>query len=141
MALPRKGKKQDNALMMEINTTPLIDVMLVLLIMLIITIPMQLHTVELDLPVPTDSPPPPPKEVRIVRIAIGPASLIRWNDETVDLATLNERLLSASMQPYHPELQVRPDANANYSTVVHVMASIKRHGLTKVGLAGQEQFN
>ena len=60
MALPRQGKKPDTALMMEINTTPLIDVMLVLLIMLIITIPMQLHTVELDLPAPTDSPPPPP---------------------------------------------------------------------------------
>ncbi|MBO9643743.1 MAG: biopolymer transporter ExbD [Pseudacidovorax sp.] len=141
MALPRRGKKQDTALMMEINTTPLIDVMLVLLIMLIITIPMQLHTVELDLPVPTDSPPPSPKELRIVRIAIGPESLVRWNDKTVDLAELNERLLSASVQPDHPELQVRPDAYASYSTVVHVMAAIKRHHLTKVGLAGQEQFD
>ncbi len=141
MALPRRGKKQDTALMMEINTTPLIDVMLVLLIMLIITIPMQLHTVELDLPVPTDRPPPPPKEPRIVRIAIGPESAIRWNDEAIDLSTLNERLLSASLQPDHPELRVRPDAHANYSAVVHVMASIQRHGLTKVGLAGQEQFD
>ncbi len=141
MALPRRGKKPDTALMMEINTTPLIDVMLVLLIMLIITIPMQLHTVELDLPAPTDSPPPPPKEIRIVRIGIGPADRIQWNGEAIDLATLNERLTAAATQPDHPELHVRPDALANYATVVHVMASIKQHGLTKVGLTGQEQFD
>ncbi len=141
MALPRRGRKQDAALMMEINTTPLIDVMLVLLIMLIITIPMQLHTVELDLPVPTDSPPPPPKDVRIVRIGIGPGSAIQWNGEAIDLAALNERLAAAATQPDQPELHVRPDAQASYATVVHVMASIKQHGLTKVGLTGQEQFN
>jgi len=141
MALPRRGKKQDAALMMEINTTPLIDVMLVLLIMLIITIPMQLHTVELDLPVPADSPPPPPKEPRIVSIGIGPQTAIQWNGQTVDLTVLNERLAAAAIQPDQPELHVRPDALASYSTVVHVMASIKQRGLTKVGLTGQEQFN
>ncbi|MDR2166166.1 MAG: biopolymer transporter ExbD [Zoogloeaceae bacterium] len=125
--------------MVDINTTPLIDVMLVLLIMLIITIPIQLHSVELNLP--QGNPLPPLAQPEVVRIHIEQDSSILWNGEIVpDVATLEPRLAAASRQGVQPELHIRPHRAASYATVVAVMAAVQRNGLTKIALVGSEQF-
>lgn len=125
--------------MNEINTTPLIDVMLVLLIMLIITILIQLHSVELNLP--QGDPPPPAVEPEVVRIHVEADGAILWNGEAVaGVAALESRLAAAAAQPTQPELHVRPDRAVRYEIVAAVMAAIQRNQLTKIGLVGSEQF-
>jgi biopolymer transport protein ExbD len=129
----------DPEVMMDINTTPLIDVMLVLLVMLIITIPIQLHSVNLNLP--TGNPPPPLVLPEVVKIDIDPSSVVYWNGLPVpDRAALEENLKAASAQAVQPELHLRPDKNAKYAVVAGVMASAQRLGLTKIGIVGSEQF-
>ncbi|WP_409160545.1 ExbD/TolR family protein [Pectobacterium sp. B2J-2] len=139
MALKTIKKRQEPQVMIEINTTPLIDVMLVLLIMLIITIPVQLHSVKLDLPIATDTPPPQEKP-QVVSIRIEPDSTILWDRQPVALEQLETRLEAIARLADTPELHIRPDRAANYGTVVAVMAAIQRHGLEKIGLEGAEQF-
>lgn len=125
--------------MMDVNTTPLIDVMLVLLIMLIITIPIQLHSVNLNMPV--GNPPPPSTPPEIVRIAIEPNGGVLWNGEPLaDTAGLESHLAAAAAQAVQPELHIRPDKKVPYRHVAAVMSSVQRRGLTKVGLVGAEQF-
>jgi biopolymer transport protein ExbD len=129
----------DPDVMMDINTTPLIDVMLVLLVMLIITIPIQLHSVNLNMP--TGNPPPPLVLPEVVKIDIDPSSVVYWNGLPVpDRAALEENLKAASAQAVQPELHLRPDKNAKYAVVAGVMASAQRLGLTKIGIVGSEQF-
>ena len=124
---------------LDINTTPLIDVMLVLLVMLIITIPIQLHSVNLNMP--TGNPPPPLVKPEVVKIDIDPTSVVYWNGEAVaDRAALEEKLAGAAAQGTQPELHLRPDKNANYAVVAGVMVSAQRLGLTKIGIVGSEQF-
>ena len=133
------GGSGDPDVMMDINTTPLIDVMLVLLVMLIITIPIQLHSVNLNLP--TGNPPPPLVKPEVVKIDIDARSLIYWNGEEVpDRAVLEEKLRAAAAQEVQPELHLRPDKSAKYDIVAGVMASSQRLGLTKIGIVGSEQF-
>jgi len=133
------GGSGDPDVMMDINTTPLIDVMLVLLVMLIITIPIQLHSVNLNLP--TGNPPPPLVKPEVVKIDIDARSLIYWNGEEVpDRAVLEEKLKAAAAQEVQPELHLRPDKSAKYDIVAGVMASSQRLGLTKIGIVGSEQF-
>ena len=133
------GGSGDPDVMMDINTTPLIDVMLVLLVMLIITIPIQLHSVNLNLP--TGNPPPPLVKPEVVKIDIDARSLIYWNGEEVpDRAVLDEKLKAAAAQEVQPELHLRPDKSAKYDIVAGVMASSQRLGLTKIGIVGSEQF-
>jgi len=125
--------------MMDINTTPLIDVMLVLLIMLIITIPVQLHSINLDMP--TGTPPPAIKKPTIVRIDIDARNVVRWNDKTLtDRAELDALLLQASQQQPQPEVHIKPQGKAKYEAVAGVLASAQRNGLTKLGIVGSEQF-
>jgi biopolymer transport protein ExbD len=125
--------------MMDINTTPLIDVMLVLLVMLIITIPIQLHSVNLNMPI--GNPPPPTTLPEIVKIDIDPQGTVYWNGEPMpDRATLEDRLRIAASQPVQPELHVRPDKAVKYKVVAAVMVSSQRLGLTKIGIVGAEQF-
>jgi len=125
--------------MMDINTTPLIDVMLVLLIMLIITIPMQLHSINLDMP--TGTPPPAIKKPTIVRIEIDVRNVVRWNDKTLaDRAELDALLQQASQQQPQPEVHIKPQGKAKYEAVAGVLASAQRNGLTKLGIVGSEQF-
>jgi biopolymer transport protein ExbD len=129
----------DPDVMMDINTTPLIDVMLVLLVMLIITIPIQLHSVNLNLP--TGNPPPPLVLPEVVKIDIDPSSVVYWNGlPLADRAALEENLKAASAQAVQPELHLRPDKSAKYAIVAGVMASAQRLGLTKIGIVGSEQF-
>ncbi len=124
---------------MDINTTPLIDVMLVLLVMLIITIPIQLHSVNLNMPV--GNPPPPLVKPEVLKIDIDDAGRIYWNGEIVpDRATLEDRFRAVAAQEVQPELHLRPDKRAKYDVVAAVMVSAQRLGLTKIGIVGSEQF-
>jgi len=133
------GGSGDPDVMMDINTTPLIDVMLVLLVMLIITIPIQLHSVNLNLPV--GNPPPPLVEPEVIRIDIDPTNTVFWNGEALpDRATLEQRLKAESGKQPQPELHVRPDKSSKYEAVAAVMASAQRNGMTKIGIIGSEQF-
>ena len=139
MAMNVGGSSGDSDPIMDINTTPLIDVMLVLLVMLIITIPIQLHSVNLNLP--TGNPPPPLVKPEVLKIDIDPTSAIYWNGEVVsDRAALEEKLKGAAAQPVQPELHLRPDKAARYEIVAGVMVSAQRLGLTKIGIVGSEQF-
>jgi biopolymer transport protein ExbD len=125
--------------MMEINTTPLIDVMLVLLIMLIITIPAQLHSVNLDLPVAA----PPAKKVEpvIIKIEVDANNQIAWNGKALaSREELQSKLQEASQREPQPELHVRSHAKAKYETTMAVMANAQRLGLKKLGIVGAEQF-
>jgi biopolymer transport protein ExbD len=125
--------------MMEINTTPLIDVMLVLIIMLIITIPIQLHAVNLNMPV--GIPPPNLVKPEVLRIDIDAESIVRWNGEAIaGRVELERRMELLSALPVQPEVHLRPDRNARYEVVAGVMASAQRTGLTKIGVVGSEQF-
>ncbi len=124
---------------MDINTTPLIDVMLVLLVMLIITIPIQLHSVNLNMPV--GNPPPPLVKPEVLKIDIDDAGRLYWNGEIVpDRKTLEERFHNVATQEVQPELHLRPDKRAKYDVVAGVMVSAQRSGLTKIGIVGSEQF-
>ena len=129
----------DPEVMVDINTTPLIDVMLVLLIMLIITIPIQLHSVNLNMPVGT--PPPPLKEPVVVTIDIDFDGTVLWNGEPVpDRAALEARLSRAAAEPDQPEVHIRPNKLVEYKSVAAVLASAQRLGVTKLGMVGNEQF-
>jgi biopolymer transport protein ExbD len=125
--------------MMDINTTPLIDVMLVLLIMLIITIPAQLHTVNMDMPVSK----PAAKKVDpvVVKIDVDANSVINWNGKPVATrAELDLKLQEAYQMQPQPELHIRSHAKAKYEAVAAVLANAQRIGLTKLGIVGSEQF-
>jgi biopolymer transport protein ExbD len=130
---------EEPEVMMDINTTPLIDVMLVLLIMLIITIPVQLHSINLDMP--AGSPPPVTKKPNIVRIDIDARNAVRWNDKALtDRAELEVLLQIASQQQPQPEIHIKPNSKSKYETVAGVLASAQRNGLSKLGILGSEQF-
>ncbi len=126
--------------MVDINTTPLIDVMLVLLIMLIITIPIQTHAVKMNMP--TGNPPAVDVPPEVVRIDIDFDGTIMWNGEVVaDTATLDTKLRAvAATRPQQPEVHLRPNKLVTYRTVAAVMAAAQRLGVTKIGLVGNEQF-
>ena len=129
----------DDEVMMDINTTPLIDVMLVLLIMLIITIPIQLHAVNMDMPV--GNPPPPLVKPEVVKIDIDPSSIVYWNGIAVTQpGELESKMQAAARQASQPEVHLRPNKLAKYDVVAKVMASAQRIGLTKMGIIGSEQF-
>ena len=133
------GGGQEPDVMVDINTTPLSDVMLVLLIMLIITIPIQLHSVNLNMPIGT--PPPPLEQPVVVTIDVDFDGTVYWNGEIVpSRSVLEERLTNAAQQPVQPEVHLRPNKLAEYKDVAAVMASAQRLGVTKLGLVGNEQF-
>ena len=123
--------------LIEMNTTPLIDVLLVLLIMFIITIPIQTHAVKLDLPGP-----PPPFHVRADKneIVIRRSDAILWNGRPLDERALRAQLRFTRRMNPQPELHLRPDADARYEVVDRVLANIKREQLTKVGFVGNEAY-
>ncbi len=134
------GGRDDGEPMMEINTTPLIDVMLVLLIMFIITIPIQTHAVKVDLPVNDPRQQKPPVDPVKNKVSIDPAGTISWNGAPVDPVTLQQYLeQSVAMNP-EPELHFQPDPKAKYERVDQVLAVIKRSNVTKLGFIGNEQY-
>jgi biopolymer transport protein ExbD len=132
------GDRDENEPMMDMNTTPLIDVMLVLLIMFIITIPVQTHAVKIDLPIADNSPSNVDPEKN--KVMIDPAGTITWNGTPIDLAQLATYLEQTKALPVEPELQVQPDPYARYIVVDRVLAVVKRSGVGKLGFVGNEQY-
>ncbi|RZL76561.1 MAG: biopolymer transporter ExbD [Sphingomonas sp.] len=134
------GGKEDDGPMMEMNMTPLIDVLLVLLIMFIITIPIQTHAVKVDLPVNSKNQPQNPVDPQKNKISIDPAGVVSWNGSPVDEVTLRQYLdQSAGMTP-EPELHFQPDPQARYEVVDRTLAVVKRSAITKLGFIGNEQY-
>ena len=128
----------DPEVMMDINTTPLIDVMLVLLVMLIITIPIQLHAVNLDMPVgvpPTNLPKP-----EKIQIDIDERSIVYWQGLPVSAQELEANMNTVSQMPVQPEIHLRPNKDCHYEVFANVLSSSKRKGLTKIAVIGSEQF-
>ena len=134
------GASEDGDVMVDINTTPLIDVMLVLLIMLIITIPIQTHAVKLNMPV-NSTPPPDAVKPEVVEIVIDFDGQIGWNNEVIkDRADLETHLYRITQQAVQPEVHLIPNKLAPYKYVAEVMAEAQRLGVTKFGIVGNEQF-
>ena len=132
--------KDDGEPMMDLNMTPLIDVLLVLIIMFIITIPVQTHAVKVDLPVNNPNQVKPPIDPQKNKISIDAAGLVAWNGVPVNDATLAQYLdQSAQMNP-EPELHFQPDAQARYEVVDKTLAIVKRSAITKLGFIGNEQY-
>ena len=133
------GGGGDPEVMIDINTTPLIDVMLVLIIMLIITIPVQTHAVKLNMPV--GNPPPPPTPPEVIALEVDFDGTILWNGDIVpDRPTLESKLTAAAQQPIQPEFHLRPNKLVTYKHVAAIMASAQRQGVSKIGMVGNEQF-
>jgi biopolymer transport protein ExbD len=136
------GGKDDGQPMMEMNTTPLIDVMLVLLIMLMITIPPVSHAVQIDLPVQNNEPPPPEQVDPVVnKILILPTNEIQWNGQPVSLQQIEQYLNQTKAMNPEPELQFQPAPTAIYDTVDRTLAVVKRSGISKFGFVGNEQYS
>lgn len=139
MNLGNANPNADPEVMVDMNTTPLIDVMLVLLIMLIITIPIQLHSVNMNMPPASNVK--PPIEPEIVKIDIDEAGRIFWNGAAVtDRTELQAKMAAAAALPTQPEIHLRPNKLAKYEIVAYVMAASQRAGLVKMGILGHEQF-
>ena len=133
------GGSGEDEVMMDINTTPLIDVMLVLIIMLIITIPVQLHSVNLNMP--AGNPPPPTTPPIVITIDVDFDGTVLWNGETLaDQQSLEAKLAATAAQPDQPEVHLRPNKLVAYKNVAAVMAAAQRLGVTKLGMVGNEQF-
>lgn len=129
-----------DAPMCDVNTTPLIDVMLVLLIMLIITIPIQTHAVKLDMPAP-NAPPPTSEPPPVISIEVDFDGTVIWNG--VALAgrqELEARLWAEAQSPLQAEFHIRPNKLVEYKHVAMVLAAAQRLGITQIGLVGNEQY-
>jgi biopolymer transport protein ExbD len=132
------GTESEPDVMVDINTTPLVDVLLVLLVMLIITIPIQLHAVNLEMPVgtpPTQNLPP-----EKVQIDIDEKSTVYWQGLPVAAAELEEKMNVISAMTPQPEVHLRPNKDASYAVFANVLSTSKRKGLTKMAVIGHEQF-
>ncbi len=129
----------EDEVMIDINTTPLIDVMLVLLVMLIITIPVQTHAVKLDMP--QGNPPPALVQPAVVDLDIDFDGTISWNGTVLpDRATLERYLRQAAQQDPQPEIHLAPNKLVKYAYVAMVLAESQRLGVVKIGIVGNEQF-
>jgi biopolymer transport protein ExbD len=125
------GNESEPSPMIEMNTTPLIDVMLVLIVMLIITIPVQLHSVNLDMPSTQVSTVVP----EVIVLQMDAAGFLRWGNEAVpDINTLNNKVAAAAVMPIQPEIHLRPSADTPYAYVAAFLAMAHKAGLTKVGV-------
>jgi biopolymer transport protein ExbD len=133
------GSGGEGEVLVEMNTTPLIDVMLVLLTLLIITIPIQTHAVKLDMPKPNNAPPPTPPVT--VELVVDFDGTILWNGSPVQLADLDGYLRDAATQDVQPEIHLSPNRLARYEWVTEVLARAQRLGVTKIGFVGTDQYN
>jgi biopolymer transport protein ExbD len=134
------GGGESDQPMMDINTTPLIDVMLVLLIMFIITIPIQTHAVKIDLPVDQPNQLPPPIDPVKNKVVIEPGGAVLWNGSPVTMLQLRQYLdITTTMNPV-PELHLQPHPEARYELVDEVLAVTKRANITKMGFVGNEAY-
>src|SRR6476661_7631134 len=140
MAMQTTGENREGEPMMDINTTPLIDVMLVLLIMFIITIPVQTHAVKLDLPVNQPNQTPPPIDPVKNTVTINAQDQVLWNGSPVSDDQLRAYLDTTQQMNPVPELHLQPDATARYETVDKVLAITKKAHVQKMGFVGNEYY-
>jgi biopolymer transport protein ExbD len=133
------GQGGEDEPMMDINTTPLIDVMLVLLIMFIITLPVMTHDVKLDMPQSKNST-PPPVVIEPIQLEVDWDGTVIWNGTPVQLGQLEGYFQVESQKNPQPEVHVRPNRRANYDTVAKVLALAQRNGMQRIGFVGNEQF-
>jgi len=139
MSMQTASDNTEGEPMMDINTTPLIDVMLVLLIMFIITIPIQTHAVKLDLPQNSNTPPPPVLPTKNI-VVVNAQDQVMWNGQPVSMEQLRQYLdITQQMNPV-PELHLQPDATARYEKVDEVLAVTKRAHVQKMGFVGNEYY-
>lgn len=124
--------------MMEMNMTPLIDVLLVLLVMFIITIPVMTHAVKLDMPRPTNAP--KLAEPIIINLEIDFDGTVLWNGAAVTVDSLDGYFRREAAAEPQPELHIRPNKRASYDVVARVLAAAQRNGMRKIGFVGNEQF-
>lgn len=134
------GGSDDGSPMMEMNMTPLIDVLLVLLIMFIITIPVATHAINIDLPTPNPDRNQPIVDPIVNKVVISDIGEILWNGEVISQSGLAENLERSLQLPVEPELQFEPMANASYELSVNVLTIIKRSGVSKFGFAGNDRY-
>ena len=134
------GGKLDGEPMLDMNMTPLIDVLLVLLIMFIITIPVATHSVDIDLPQGN----PPPTDIQIDpiknKLVLTATDQILWNAEPINQGQLVTILQETTTMAVEPELQFEPEANASYELSAKVLQIIKGSGVTKFGFVGNEKY-
>ena len=129
----------EGEVMVDMNTTPLIDVMLVLLTLLIITLPIQTHAVKLDMPAPNPNPPTVIPET--VELVVDFDGTVLWNNVPVDRATMNAYMRDAALKVPQPEIHVSPNRLAKYDAVARVLADAQRLGATSIGFTGIDQYN
>lgn len=134
------GGKLDGEPMMDMNMTPLIDVLLVLLIMFIITIPVATHSVDIDLPTPSPVNDPPPIDPIKNKIVLTAADQILWNGNAVDEGQLVTILQQSLTLPVEPELQFEPEPLASYELSARVLQTIKGSGVNKFGFVGNDKY-
>jgi len=139
MAMNVGNSSGEGEVMVEMNTTPLIDVMLVLLTLLIITLPIQTHAVKLDMPVHNEKQPPP--TVQPVELGIDFDGTITWNTVPINRATLDAYFMQAHKADPQPEIHVNPNRLAKYDQVAIVLSDAQRLGVTKIGFTGIDQYN
>lgn len=125
--------------MMEMNMTPMIDVMLVLIIMFITTLPIAKHAVNLNMPQNTNQPPPDVLPT-VVKIDVDFDGTMTWNGEVVNRQQLDDRFVAAAALNPQPEIHLQPNRLVAYKSVAAVMASAQSRGITKLGMIGNEQF-
>jgi biopolymer transport protein ExbD len=138
MNIGNSGGSDEPEVMMDINTTPLIDVMLVLLVMLIITIPIQLHSVTLEMPV--GAPPTNLIKPEKVQIDIDEKSIVYWQGLPVSGAELDDKMKTLALLNPQPEVHIRPNKTSSYAVFANVLSSSRRIGLNKIAVIGAEQF-
>jgi biopolymer transport protein ExbD len=134
------GGRDDGSPMMEMNMTPLIDVLLVLLIVFIMSIPVATHSVSIDLPIPNPDDTPPPVDPIKNKIVLTPANEILWNGTPINQGELVTNLQTSLRYAVEPELQFEPEANASYDLSAKVLNIIKGSGVTKFGFVGNEKY-
>jgi len=131
----------DGEVLVDINTTPLIDVMLVLLTLLILTLPIQTNAVKLDMPRPNQEPPPTNTDANIVDLGVDFDGSITWNGDKVDRDTMDTKLLEAANSKPAAEIQIDPNRLAKYDSVAMVLADAQHLGVTHIGFTGIDQYN
>ncbi len=138
MSMSVGGDKQ--GVMCEINTTPLIDVMLVLLVTLIMSLPIQTHAVKLDMPPPTNQPPPPVLP-EVINLDVDFDDSVYWDGNKVELDQVEGYFRTESKKDPQPEIHLRPDKRSHYDTTAKVLASAQRNHMEKIGFVNTTEFS